>query len=95
MVDSIQRTSSVAIPEFQTGEGQKDPLPLDAPKERARTDERMKATSAQGEAERFEAYLNQTSISTLEKNQQAGRFDPAREITADSPYGQPAHKAPI
>ena len=92
MVDSIQRTSSVPVPDFATAKGKQNPLPINSPAEHGKVDEKVKLANGQANEETFEAYLNQSSISTLEKAQQSGEFDPAGDITANSVYTQPNDK---
>lgn len=96
MVDSVQRASSVPVPQFQTEQGAQNPLPLEAPKEQNRLEDLAKSASQTGSSDRFEDYLNQSSITTLEKAQEkTTRFDPAAEIAAASVYAQPNGKTPF
>ena len=89
MVDSIQRTSSVPVPDFVTAKGKQNPLPINSPAEQGKVDDKVKLANGETNEEAFEAYLNQSGISTLEKAQQSGEFDPAGDITANSVYTQP------
>lgn len=92
MVDSVQRGNSVPVPPFQTEQGAHNPLPLNAPKELNRVDEAAGQADGDTQSDGFEAYLNQSSITTLEKNQASNRFDPVKEIVAGSVYTQPDDK---
>lgn len=92
MVDSIQRTSSLPVPDFVTAKGKQDPLPLNSPAEHGKVDDKVKLANGEANEEKFEAYLNQSSISTLEKAQQSSEFDPAGDIVANSVYTQPNDK---
>lgn len=93
MVDSIQRSSSNPLPRFQTEQGSQDPLPLNAPKETNRVAEEVKEADGERNQANFEDYLNQTSITTLEKAQQkTDTFDPVEDVVASSVYTQPNDK---
>ena len=92
MVDPLQRTSSVPLPNSQTQQGVHNPLPLDSPKELKRVEEEVKQADAAKKRDSFEDYLDQAGITTLEKTQAGQRFDPVSEITAESVYTQPNDK---
>jgi hypothetical protein len=92
MVDSIQRSSSVPVPDFVTAKGKQNPLPINSPAEQGKVDDKVKLANGQANGDAFEAYLNQSEISTLEKAQQSGEFDPAGDIAANSVYTQPYDK---
>lgn len=94
MADPIQRTSSLPVPDFQTPKGGQDPLPLNAPKETRRVDDRVRDADVQKLSDGFEAYLNETAITTLEKTQRSASFDTAAEIAEASVY-KPGGKSPI
>ncbi len=94
MVESIQKTSSLPVPDFHTQKGAKDPLPLNAPNEARRRDDTVRDAAARDRQDGFEAYLNETSITTLEKAQRGASFDTAAEIAAASVY-KPGGKSPI
>jgi hypothetical protein len=92
MVDPLQRTSSVPLPDSQTQQSVHNPLPLDSPKELKRVEEDVKQSDADKKRDNFEDYLDQAGITTLEKAQAGRRFDPVSEITAESVYTQPNDK---
>lgn len=92
MVDSVQRNSSIPVQPFHTEQGVHNPLPLNAPKELNRVDDAVKQADSDKQDDGFEDYLNQSSITTLEKNQASNRFDPVSEIVAGSVYTQPDDK---
>ncbi|WP_378941120.1 hypothetical protein [Mesorhizobium sp. ANAO-SY3R2] len=92
MVDSVQRTSSLPVPDFVTARGTQSPLPLNSPAEHRKVDDKVKSANTEAGADRFEDYLNQASISTLEKAQRSAEFDPAGDIVANSVYTQPNDK---
>jgi len=92
MVDSIQRSSSTPVPDFVTAKGTRDPLPLASPAERAKVDDKANLAKNQTEQDKFEDYLNQSSISALEKAQTSNTFDPVNDIVANSVYTQPKDK---
>lgn len=92
MVDPVQRTSSVPIPDAQLATGRQGPLPLNAPKEMQRVNEAVQDGNRQAELDRFETYLNRTGISVLEKAGEDRRFDPAQAIASESTYTQQSGK---
>ena len=95
MVDSIQSRSTVPLPDFQTGKGSQDPLPVNAPKDVKRTGDAAKLDQAETQADSFEDYLNDTSRMTLQKRLDDRGFDPLADIAANSVYAQPSGKSPI
>lgn len=92
MADAIQRTSSIPVPDFVTAKGTQNPLPLTSPAERTKVDDKVTQANGETNQDKFEAYLNQSSISTLEKQQPGRTFDPADDIVANSVYSQPNDK---
>lgn len=92
MADPLQRVSSVPLPAFQTQHGKHDPLPVDSPETLERHHEAVEGRDDKEKNDQFEAYLNQSGVTTLEKDQGGGRFDPVSHITADSVYTQPDDK---
>jgi hypothetical protein len=92
MVDSVQRSSSIPVPDFVTAKGTRDPLPLASPAERAKVDDKVNQATSQTSRDTFEDYLNQSDISALEKAQKGSTFDPVSDIVANSVYTQPKDK---
>lgn len=95
MVDSIQARSSIPLPNTQTGDAFRDPLPVNSRKDVEKVDTRAADTKQNEGIDRFEDYLNQSGVTTLEKSQTSSRFDPVADIMAGSVYAQPGGKAPI
>ena len=95
MPDSIQRTSSVPIPERITERAFRDPLPVDSNKQIDKAnDDRLKPTEDRRKDD-FETYLNDTSILHLEQNQDGNRFDPAKELSKNGVYFDPGKSSPV
>lgn len=92
MVDSVQRTSSVPVPDFVTAKGTQNPLPVTSPAERGKVDDKVKLANSQANQDNFEAYLNQSGITTLDRERRSGEFDPVGDIVANSIYTQPKDK---
>jgi len=95
MVDPIQRTSSVPVPQFQTEQGTQDPLPVNAPREQQRVGDDIREDDRQDDGAAFEDYLNDSSIMTLEKAKRGQNVDTAGEIESASVYSQPGQKTPL
>ena len=89
MVDAIQSRSSIPRPLAQTELGSQNRAAIDSPKDSRSEDASASEKRTASSADRFEDYLNQTSITTLEKADRTTAFDPAAEITANSVYAQP------
>ncbi|MGQ3214500.1 MAG: hypothetical protein ACT6U0_16505 [Shinella sp.] len=92
MVDSVQRSSSIPVPDFVTAKGSRDPLPLTSPAERTKVGDKANRANSQTSRDAFEDYLNQSGISSLEQAQKGGTFDPVNDIVANSVYTQPKDK---
>jgi len=92
MVDSIQKNNTVPVPPYQTGQGVQDPLPKTSPKEIGRVDQEVRTQDEQSDRDGFEDYLNQSGISTLEKQQPKPAFDPVSDVISSSTYSQPNDK---
>jgi hypothetical protein len=86
MTDSIQRTSTLPLPDFQTNQGDLDPLPTDSPR-RINQDLTQRAD--------FAAYLNQSSITNVQLNTRSLLFDTVQEIQQNSAYQHPPSNSPI
>jgi len=89
MVDSVQRISTVPLPDFQTTHGSHDPAPLEEPREQQRVTNQARGADRDNAEHDFSDYLNETSITMLERAQRNQRFDPVEEITSGSVYAQP------
>jgi len=86
MTDPIQRTSTLPLPDFQTNQGDLDPLPTDSPR---------RIEEDQIQREDFAAYLNQASITNVLANTKSLLFDTVQEIQQNSVYQHPASDSPI
>jgi hypothetical protein len=95
MVDPIQRTSALPLPDFQTNQGTHNPVPLEAPREQQRLTDQVRGNDKDNSSRNFEDYLNRSSITTLEKAHQGKPYDPVDEITSASVYSQPGDKTGI
>lgn len=88
MSDPIQATSSIPLPAYQTLQGTSDPLPVSSPRAIERQAD-ASATARTNEADdAFKAYLDQTSITLIERDQSRQR-DAADLIGDQSVYRQP------
>lgn len=92
MTDSIQRTSSLPLPRFQTETGTHDPLPVDAPKQLNRLHEAARKSDEEKQDDQFEAYLNQGGVLILSKGGEGSGFDTADHIAKNSIYSSPDGK---
>lgn len=92
MVDSVQRTSSIPVPDFVTAKATQNPLPVSSSAERVKVDDKVKLADGQANQDQFEEYLNQSGITTLDREQLSGEFDPVGDIVANSIYTQPKDK---
>ena len=95
MVDPIQRSSSIPVPPFQTGQGAQDPLPVNSPREQQRVGDEIREDDRKDDGAAFEDYLNDSSIMTLEKAKKGQNVDAAGEIESASVYSQPGQKTPL
>lgn len=94
MSDPIQATSSIPLPAYQTLRGAHDPLPVTGAKaiEQNATARAEQDRSEEGAA--FKDYLDQTSITVVEKDRQQRR-DAADLIAQTSIYLQPGTAVPL
>lgn len=95
MVDSVQKTSLIPLPQHQTTTGQHDPLPLNGQEATKKVDDKQAQTGNETSSSNFEAYLNQQSITALERTQKGSQFDPASDITSSSPYSGSGETTPL
>lgn len=95
MVDPIQARSSIPLPRQQTGEAARDHLPINSRKDVETVAAGGVQAKQETQRDQFEDYLNQSSVTTLEKVQAGRHFDPVDEITANSVYAQPGGKSAI
>lgn len=95
MVDPIQRSSALPLPDFQTNQGTHNPVPLEAPREEQRLTEQVRGNDKDNATRDFADYLKDSSILTLEKAHEGKRYDPVDEITSASVYSQPGDKTGI
>jgi len=86
MTDPIQRVSSLPLPDFQTSQGDLDPLPTDAPR---------RIENDQSERSDFAAYLNQSSLTNVQLNAKSVLFDTIQDIQQNSVYQHPLFRSPI
>ena len=93
MAEMLQGTSSRSLQELQPEPGRRDPLSASQGPERA--DEGANVSSEDAGRDRFEDYLNQASISVLERNQPNVIFDAANQIEAEGTLLQPNQKTLI
>jgi hypothetical protein len=81
MVDPIQKTSSVPVPNAQGIVTGRDPSIVGTPADQGRV-----KTTVSEKKDDFANYLNKTSILSEEKTKKSAGFDPASEFLAGSPY---------
>lgn len=95
MSDSIQKTSSNPLPPYQTMTGQHDPLPPAGQEATQKAEDASHADKTSDTTSSFNDYLNQQSITQLEKAQKGAVFDPAADIASNTPYQGGGQTGPI
>ena len=94
MSDPMQATSSIPIPTYQTMQGTRDPLPVSSPRAMARDVQVETEARADKAGDAFKDYLDQTSITVLERRTGQQR-DAADLISQGSTYLQPGINLPL
>lgn len=94
MSDPMMAASSMPVPTYQTMQGTRDPLPVSSPKLIEKTATTRLDDDRQDAGEDFKAYLDQTSITLVEKDQRK-RLDAADLISQTSIYQQPGANVPL
>ncbi|MBC8129911.1 MAG: hypothetical protein H7Y08_06275 [Rhizobiaceae bacterium] len=95
MVDAIQGRSSIPLPATQTEEALNNKPPLNSPRDIA--DQTAASVETKGETQKdsFERFLNEKSITLLERSQQGTAFDPVAALTSGSVYRDPGESTPL
>jgi hypothetical protein len=95
MSDPIQRSSSLPVPAYQTLQGSQNPAETSSPKSIQRADDTVVEAKEETRTGNFEDYLNQQSVTTLEKTIETTVFDTASAINKDGVYQQPGVNTPV
>ncbi|MEJ1160531.1 hypothetical protein [Prosthecomicrobium sp. N25] len=95
MSDSIQRVSSVPLPEHVTQRVDRNPLPVSSSQAREAADEKRLEPARQETRDGFETYLENQAILHLEQVQASTRFDPVEELRKASVYQDPTTRPPV
>ena len=95
MADTIQSSSSLPLPSYQTSKGTLDPLPLNGPEQSARDDTVATIQSQSSSTDDFESYLNQAAILQVEKDHADQSYDTATAIQNSSVYKPPGTSGPV
>lgn len=95
MIDSVQKTSTVPVPGYQTQQNNQDPAPVTSPDRISKDDDKRLAPSRDSKKDDFESYLEQSSISHLQENSKSSRHDTVADIKRNSVYGDPGQSTPI
>ena len=89
MADPIQSSSSIPLPSYQTLKGGQDPLPPSSP----RALDKSSTARAKGDADAADSfkrdYLDQSSVTLVEKAKPKKEADAVDLIQQGSVYGQP------
>lgn len=95
MTESLQASSAIPLPSHQTTRAAQDPLPVASPGQIGKTAlERFDADQAKA-MDGFKDYLDRTSITTVERQQQKHLADPVDLILQQSVYGQSGVSTPL
>ena len=94
MSDPMMAASSIPLPTYQTMQGTRDPLPVSSPKLLDATAGAAAERSADAKQDDFQAYLDQSSITLVEKDRER-RLDAADLIGQASVYRQPGIDVPV
>ncbi|KPL52121.1 MULTISPECIES: hypothetical protein [Hyphomicrobiales] len=94
-IDSIQRSSTVPIPEPVSDRTTRDPLPVDSKLQIDKSNDKRLQPSNDAKTDSFEDYLNDKSVLNLEKNKESSKFDPVAELSKNGVYYDPGKNTPI
>ena len=95
MVDSFQLVSSIPLPQHQTQQSTRDPLPVGSQEQIQRTNDADALEREEARFLDFRTYLDQRGIMNLAFNTRPLVFDTARDIQQNSIYGQAPGAPPV
>ena len=95
MPDPIQSSSSIPLPSYQTIQGSHDPLPVSSPRSLDRSAATRAADDGAVRADAFKSYLDQTSITVVERAKPKVQADVVDLINAGNVYAQPGTTMPL
>ncbi|WP_375453297.1 hypothetical protein [uncultured Methylobacterium sp.] len=89
MIDPTPFARSTPLPDHQTAQASRDPLPVSSPKAIAQNADVRTERSAVAQADAFQTYLDQTSITLVESTTKKRHLDAADLIGQQSVYVAP------
>lgn len=89
MTDAIQRSSTIPLPAYQTGQDAKDPVPVSSPRALDRSSAARADDDALADAGAFKDYLDRTSVTVVEKAKPKHQMDAADMVAQGGVYGMP------